>query len=87
MALGRAARDLSPWRPLDVRMPTELRSWLVGLRAKLSPISVAVIGERFDELVRNLGSAQRAYWTVASASPSWPDGGAATCGQTAASKC
>ncbi len=41
MVLGRAARDLSPWRPLDARMPTELRSWLVGLRATLSPISVA----------------------------------------------
>jgi site-specific recombinase XerD len=41
MVLGRAARDLGPRRPLDALTPAELRTWLLGLRATLSPISVA----------------------------------------------
>jgi site-specific recombinase XerD len=41
MVLGRAARDLGPQRPLDALTPVELRTWLLGLRATLSPISVA----------------------------------------------
>lgn len=41
MVLGRVARDLSPRRPLEALTPHELRSWLLGLRATLSPISVA----------------------------------------------
>jgi hypothetical protein len=41
MVLGRAARDLGPWRPIEALTPTKLRSWLLGLRATLSPISVA----------------------------------------------
>jgi hypothetical protein len=41
MVLGRAARDLGPLHPLDALSSTELRAWLLGLRATLSPISVA----------------------------------------------
>lgn len=41
MVLGRAARDLGTRRPLDALTSTELRTWLLGLRATLSPISVA----------------------------------------------
>jgi site-specific recombinase XerD len=41
MVLGRAARDLGPRRPLDALTSGELRTWLLGLRATLSPISVA----------------------------------------------
>ena len=41
MVLGRAARDLGARRPLDALTPVELRTWLLGLRATLSPISVA----------------------------------------------
>jgi site-specific recombinase XerD len=41
MVLGRAARDLGARRPLDALTSTELRTWLLGLRATLSPISVA----------------------------------------------
>jgi site-specific recombinase XerD len=41
MVLGRAARDLGARRPLDALTSTELRSWLLDLRATLSPISVA----------------------------------------------
>jgi site-specific recombinase XerD len=39
--LGRAARDLGPRRPLEALTPAELRTWLLGLRATLAPISVA----------------------------------------------
>jgi hypothetical protein len=41
MVLGRAARDLGARRPLDALTSTELRIWLLGLRATLAPISVA----------------------------------------------
>jgi site-specific recombinase XerC len=41
MVLGRAARDLGPRRPIEALTETELRAWLLGLRATLSPISVA----------------------------------------------
>ncbi|MEX0629686.1 MAG: tyrosine-type recombinase/integrase [Chloroflexota bacterium] len=41
MVLGRAARDLGLRPPLDALTRTEPRSWLLGLRATLSPISVA----------------------------------------------
>ncbi len=41
MVLGRASRDLGPRRPLEALTSIELRSWLLGLRATLSPISVA----------------------------------------------
>jgi site-specific recombinase XerD len=41
MVLGRAGRDLGPTGPLDSLTPPRLRSWLLTLRATLSPISVA----------------------------------------------
>jgi integrase/recombinase XerC len=41
MVLGRAARELGADRPLEALTSAELRTWLVGLRATLSPVSVA----------------------------------------------
>jgi hypothetical protein len=41
MVLGRAARDLGARCPLDALTSTELRTWLLGLRATLSPATCA----------------------------------------------
>ena len=41
MVLGRAMRDLGAEPPVDSLAPAELRAWLVKLRERLSPISVA----------------------------------------------
>lgn len=41
MVLDRAARELGPQRAVDSLTPSEIRTWVLGLRGTLSPVSVA----------------------------------------------